>query len=159
VDLLRDLFPDSASDGSVGFLCGPYLTPAGVFRTRKYWPARTRVALDQSLTGVLQAVTSVAEPWLQTLRDPRVLALQADPVAALPCGFAWERAGDHERARDRYDEMWRRLEGALAILSRSHRPIPEPLRRQYRFVAGRLGRSTELLQRLVMEATGGPTSG
>lgn len=49
-------------------------------------------------------------PWLATLRDPVVFAREVDPVAALDAAVAHEAAGDLKKAREFYEEMWRRLQ-------------------------------------------------
>jgi len=155
--LISDLFREELPVESRGFLCGPYLNPARVSRSPHHWPCRRKVELLQSLPEVWEAFKQVGGPWLQGLRDPLTFAQQADPVAALSAGFAWERAGDMERALSSYGEMLRRIESALAIKSRA--PVPASMKRQYLFLCQRLGRMDPLVDRfrLELENMGGTT--
>jgi hypothetical protein len=158
--LLVSLFADEPAHDR-GFLCGPYLTPGGVAPRHAGYACRTRALLDASLSAVLGALADFGVPWLADLHDPRFLAEHADPVAALTCGYAWERAGDLERAHERYAEMWRRLEGGLAGLSpRALARLPDSVKRQYLFVTGRLGHdndATRAFTQQLQEAGSGPT--
>lgn len=158
VELMHWLLGDEYDPTSVGFLCGPYLTPAGVFRRPKHWHSRTKADMVRSLEDVYRHVATVAEPWLARLKDPLVLAEAADPVASLLAGYAWERAARLDRARPLYEEMWRRLLAAFEIKSRT--PVPGSMKRQYVFVAGRLGHATSLAEQLRSElgSKGGPTT-
>jgi len=101
-----DLVPLEGEDR--GFLCGPYLNPAGVTARPKYWSYKDAASLERSLRHVLQCLEQLGVPWLKSLRDPKVLADNADPVAALPAGLANEIAGNVERAKALYQEMLRR---------------------------------------------------
>ena len=150
--LIGALFKDDRRPEGTGFLCGPYLTPGGVFRRPKHWRCRTRADLLASLDDVHRQLLAIGEPWLASLREPLVLAQQADPVAALVAGYAWERAGCPDRARPLYEEMWQRLEGAFALGPRSL--VPASAKRQYLFLADRLGRNTPLAERLRNEPRG-----
>lgn len=155
--LVGDLFREELPVESRGFLCGPYLSPARVSRSPHHWPSRTKLDLLQSIPEVWEAFKQVGEPWLEGLRDPLTFAQQADPVAALVAGFAWERAGQMERAHSSYGEMLRRIESALAIKSRA--PLPASMKRQYLFLCERLGRVDPLVGqfRSELESTGGTT--
>ena len=92
-----------------GFLVGPYLNPVSVTSRPKYWGYRTAEALERSLKHVLECLENAGLPWLETLRDPKVFAASADPVAALSAGLAHEAAGNIAAAREAYQEMYRRL--------------------------------------------------
>ena len=142
VALLDSLFGDELSpSNNRGFLTPPYLTPAGVFRRHSGFGCRTRQQMAAAATQVLRAMDAHAQPWLAQLRDPQVFASLADPVAALVTGYAWERAGHPDRAREFYEEMWRRLEGGLVGLTPAKlQRIEVSTKRMYLFVADRLGR-------------------
>ena len=152
---------DQPPDYERGFLCGPYLTPAGVYRRHGGYACRTRADLQRSLATVVRAIQSVGVQWLQRLRDPQFFAEQADPVAALMCGYAWERAGNNRRARELYQEMWRRLDGALSHLSEKQLDrVEDATKRQYLFIAQRLRIRSDVAIRFaaqVADRRGGPT--
>ncbi|MES2951684.1 MAG: hypothetical protein V4858_24415 [Pseudomonadota bacterium] len=124
-----------------GFLCGPYLNQALVGRRRSEWPCKTKEQLLNALERVARAVETVGEPWLRSLRDARTLAEQADPTSALLAGFAWDRAGEHEKAEERYAEMRRRLDESIARYPRFQ--FPESHMKEYLFLAARLGFQNE----------------
>src|SRR5262245_36611919 len=52
VALVRELFGGESSEADRGFLCGPYLTAAGVSRLRRQWKCDTRSALEKSMGQV-----------------------------------------------------------------------------------------------------------
>lgn len=161
VQQLADSLFDRPPDHERGFLCGPYLTPGGVFRRHGGYACRTRANLERSLATVISALQAVGLPWLQRLRNPQYFAEQADPIAALMCGYAWERAGNEQRAQERYREMWRRLDSALSPLSTKQLDrLEASTKRQYLFIAGRLGITDDLVARLAEQMgdrRGGPT--
>jgi hypothetical protein len=160
-EVLASLRDPNDGDAATGFLCGPYLTPGGVNSHHRGYACRTTANLEASLAVVVHALETVGVPWLQQLRDPQFLAEQADPTAALVCGYAWERAGNMERATERYREMLRRLDLALGGLTlRQLDRVDGCIKRQYEFIARRLGYDTDLATRYAKaqgEGRGGPT--
>ncbi len=139
---IRDVISEATYDrAKSGFLCGPYLNQVSVGRRRSEWPCKTKQQLLASLERVAKAVKEVGEPWLTSLMDAKTLAEQADPVAALVAGFAWERAGDMEKAAERYREMKRRFD---EVQKRYPRLKPsEGQMKQYLFLASRLSFENE----------------
>lgn len=151
VDLIAGFGYEDYSLENAGFLCGPYLTPAGVFRRPREWPCRTKAQLTSSLEKIIQAIDTVAFPWLSSLRDPRTLAEAADPISALLCGYAWERAGDMARANERYLDMWNRLEQIREQFPRLFPKWKSSMKREYVFLARRLNRENDVSRRFAVE--------
>jgi len=142
-DALEPLFElVDFGDEDRGFLCGPYLNPVSVTPRPKYWGYRTAEALERSLKHVLECLENAGLPWLETLRDPKVFAASADPVAALPTGLANEVAGNFEKARESYREMYRRVHLILKD-SRSEKDFVPKFGKTYVFVTAKLGIDTE----------------
>jgi hypothetical protein len=84
--------------------------------------------------------------WLQELRDPKRFASEVDPIAALYAGFAHERAGEIAAARERYEEMQRRLLAGMK-LGISESEFIRTAGRQYIFVAKKLRTDSDRVQR------------
>ncbi len=157
VALVAELSPNQSADGR-GFLCPCYVTPAGVFRRHSGYDCRTKKAMESSIAQVVRAIDLHSASWFERMSDPVFFAQQADPVAALLCGFAWERAGDQERAKVHYEEMWRRLEGAFADLTPTKlRAVEVSTKKMYLFVAERLGHQTAV--RTALEQAFSQTAG
>lgn len=134
--IVEELVPLEGEDR--GFLCGPYLTPAGVVRREKYWSCKDGDVLEKNLGHVLQCLDQVGLPWLESLRDPRVFADNIDPVAALPAGFANEAAGNIEKAIASYEEMLRRMRLVLES-NVDEAYMVKRIGRSFVFVAKKLG--------------------
>ncbi|GIW78370.1 MAG: hypothetical protein KatS3mg105_0177 [Gemmatales bacterium] len=141
LNILATLHPKAAKNEEKGFPCGPYLTPVGATRNPKYWSHRTPEALDRSLAHVLECLKNAGLPWLETLRDPVVFAENIDPVAALGAAIAHEVAGNLEKAREFYEEMWRRLTIVRGMAT--EKKFLEESGRQFIFVATKLGKEPE----------------
>ena len=113
------------------------MNESSVSRQRNEWPCKTKQQLLIAPEQVARAVKEVGEPWLIALLGPKILAEQADPVAALVAGFAWERAGEAEKAKERYRNML----GRLDEINRRYPQLKatESHMKQYLFLAARLG--------------------
>ncbi|MCM2316401.1 MAG: hypothetical protein NDJ92_14730 [Thermoanaerobaculia bacterium] len=152
IELIKELFGEEVQPNQAGFLCGPYLTPAGVYKHHGGYPCKSRVQLAASLVQVQRAMEQHGFAWLEKLREPAFLAENADPVAVLFHGYAWERAGGHKRAAESYEQLWQQLQEMFASLSaREWKAVQPSMKREYLWVAGRLGRQNELSNRFQSE--------
>jgi hypothetical protein len=102
---LRVLEELNPSGHELGFPCGPYLTPAGVFRKGGGWSFRNRDEASRSFDLVRLAITDIGLPWLGALRDPAVFLEAVDQHSLLAHALALEAVGDFARARARYSEL------------------------------------------------------
>jgi hypothetical protein len=128
-----------------GFLVGPYLNPVSVTQRPKYWGYRTEEALEKSLRHVVECLQNAGLPWLESLRDPQTYAENVDPVAALGAALAWEAAGNLQKAREAYQEMFRRYRGVIE--QRGERLLLESSHaKAYVFVTAKLGVDEERRQ-------------
>jgi hypothetical protein len=131
-----------------GVLTPPYLTPVGANRKPKYWSYKNSEVLEKSLQHVIFCLERAGFAWMESLRNPRVFAANADPVAALPYGLANEVAGNLDAAMAGYREALRR---ELAIIERiqgkrSEEAFLRDGAKVFIFVAAKLGVERERVE-------------
>lgn len=131
----------------MGFPCGPYLTSKGVFKRSGGWRlGKGREADLGVLAAAREALESLGEAWLKSLRDPEVLERAVDPQALVPRAVALERAGDPEGARACYQAMMDRFKAAFEA-GGGERWVLRDSGRLYVLVAEKLGVDPERVHR------------
>lgn len=100
------------SPEDIGFPCGPYLTPGGVFRRRSEFRSDIPEHLRASLKKAADALSVHGLPWLSRLRSVEFFLSQVDPDSTLDVALASEAAGRLAEARDAYLELVRTFEHA-----------------------------------------------
>jgi len=141
--VMKDLLPEGHE---LGFPCGPYLTPAGVFPRGGGWSFKDDEVFEQAMKQIDRALEKVGFPWLERLRDPEFLAESVDRKALLASGLALEACGDFTRAREYYGELMSRF---LAIIreNKTDKYVLQDMGKQFVFVAEKLGVEAERVSR------------
>jgi len=130
-----------------GFPCGPYLTPVVISSSARYWKAKNKTVARESLNITCDAIDKIAFPWLDSLREPAAFASSLDTYAKVVKAFAFEHAGDKDKAFAIYEDYYLDAKKGLeedGITSSFIRVVAK----KYLFVAEKLGINEPILSEI-----------